>query len=57
MDVYEFLGMLGYLKQHTRKRNAVNAFWQMGCWAFGKDNIIKAAKSIDEYQDIKEFAR
>ena len=57
MNVYAFLGMLNYLKNNSDNRNAINAYWQMGCWAFGKDNLVKAAKEIDEYQVVEEFVK
>ena len=57
MDIYNYLGTLNYMKNHSDNRAAINAYWQMGCWAFGKDNLVKAAKEIDEYDSIKEFVK
>lgn len=57
MDIYNYLGTLNHLKTNSDNRNAINAYWQMGCWAFGKDNLVKAAIAIDEYDSIKEFVR
>ena len=57
MNVYAFLGTLNYLKNNSDNRNAINAYWQMGYWAFGKDNLVKAAKEIDEYQVVEEFVK
>lgn len=57
MDIYNYLGTLNHLKTNSDNRAAINAYWQMGCWAFGKDNLVKAAKEIDEYDCIKEFVK
>lgn len=57
MDIYNYLGTLNHLKMNSDNRNAINAYWQMGCWAFGKDNLVKAAIAIDEYDTVKEFVR
>jgi len=55
-NIYYWLGTFAQMKNGCKNKKAVKAYWDVGCWAYGKENLVKAAIDIDEYEEIKEYA-